>query len=161
VLGRRRPHLPLPKLGGSLGGAGLGVSGRASNAMSPISSPAQRGDSWRAGGASPVEVKGKNDEEVEEEDLEIDSEGHVVQHEDYDGAVAVLTSPGSGSGAQPAGDVLEQPASLTALPQLNTVIAACWQQRELRRPTAVEAHAALQRLGVQLAGGWPHVFEAA
>jgi hypothetical protein len=38
------------------------------------------------------------------------------------------------------------PASLDALPEFNEIIRACWQQRELRRPTAGTLHAQLHAL---------------
>jgi hypothetical protein len=41
---------------------------------------------------------------------------------------------------------VHQPASLQALPQLNAIIQAAWQQRELRRPTALALHAQLSLL---------------
>jgi hypothetical protein len=45
------------------------------------------------------------------------------------------------------GDPLSQrPASLQALPELNALIQGCWQQRDLRRPTAAVLHAQLLKL---------------
>jgi hypothetical protein len=152
VLGRRRPHLPLPKLGGLPSFTGGGVSGRTTGRLSSIRLGGKSGASWRSRTHS-VADRGGEEDHAGGVDAGGTGKGGHRQHEDDDGAVAVLTSPCSGSGAQPAGDVLELRASVNALPQLNAVIAACWQQRELRRPTAVEAHAALQRLGLQLAGG--------
>jgi hypothetical protein len=41
------------------------------------------------------------------------------------------------------------PASLTALPEFNAIIRACWQQRDHRRPTAREVHAQLRDLAAK------------
>jgi hypothetical protein len=46
--------------------------------------------------------------------------------------------------------IAQAPASITALPQLNSIIKACWQQRALRRPTAADLHAALHELTRQV-----------
>jgi hypothetical protein len=40
----------------------------------------------------------------------------------------------------PGTDLAQVPASLHALPQLNSIICACWQQKEHRRPSAAQAH---------------------
>jgi hypothetical protein len=42
------------------------------------------------------------------------------------------------------------PASLYAFPALNALISSCWQQRDLRRPTATEVHTQLLGLLQQL-----------
>jgi hypothetical protein len=52
------------------------------------------------------------------------------------------------------------PASLaTCPPELAALIRSCWQQRELRRPTAAEVHGALRRL-LALAEVTPRTLEA-
>jgi hypothetical protein len=40
----------------------------------------------------------------------------------------------------------QRPASLSALPELNAIIRACWAQREHRRPTAEQMHGMLREL---------------
>jgi hypothetical protein len=50
--------------------------------------------------------------------------------------------PGDGGGTSlgPGADLAQVPASLHALPQLNSIIRACWQQKEHRRPSAAQVH---------------------
>jgi hypothetical protein len=43
-------------------------------------------------------------------------------------------------------DLCQRPVSLQALPELTVIIRDCWQQRDLRRPTAAAVHAKLQAL---------------
>jgi hypothetical protein len=62
-------------------------------------------------------------------------------------ATIVVGMPASLSGQASGGSSLAQrPASLHALPELNDIIRACWQQRDLRRPTAAAVCAQLQAL---------------
>jgi serine/threonine protein kinase len=47
---------------------------------------------------------------------------------------------GGGPNPAPGTDLAKVPASLYALPQLNRIIRACWQQKEHRRPSAAQVH---------------------
>jgi hypothetical protein len=48
--------------------------------------------------------------------------------------------------SRPARPLACVPATVDALPELNALIAACWNHRDLRRPTAAALHAALDAL---------------
>jgi hypothetical protein len=52
----------------------------------------------------------------------------------------------AGSELLDAGPLSRVPASLHALPPLNDIIHACWQQRDLRRPVAADVCAQLTAL---------------
>jgi hypothetical protein len=45
-----------------------------------------------------------------------------------------------GTQQPPTINLIEVPASLSALPKLNAIIRDCWQQREQRRPSAAAVH---------------------
>jgi hypothetical protein len=122
VLGRRRP--PLPR---SVYGA------HSSAALPPLT--------HSEGVCSPSETGG-DDERTDYGAAEA-TNLHDVKSD------VVNNGAGRSGGAQPTAlgrDIIELPASLTALPQLNSVIEACWQQRELRRPTAADVHIYLRGL---------------
>ncbi len=98
-------------------------------------------------------------EEEAEEEVEMEANGEVKgdEEENIDAAAHVSCKPGAaradvldGTLAMP-GQVSGPPlsevrASLHALPELNDIIRACWQQRDLRRPTAAGVHARIQTL---------------
>jgi hypothetical protein len=52
----------------------------------------------------------------------------------------------SGCDMLESGTLSRVPASLHALPPLNDIIHACWQQRDLRRPAAVDVYKQLAAL---------------
>jgi hypothetical protein len=52
--------------------------------------------------------------------------------------------------SQPSHPLLaDTPASLSALPELNAIIRACWQQRDHRRPTAAAVYSQLRDLAAK------------
>jgi hypothetical protein len=137
VIGRRRP--PLPRAGG---GAAAALDGGSHKDDDDV---IEEDGSRSLLHASP---RG-SDDVVTSLSLHAAAPDRQPGHTLSPQSSAAATTPVARSTHLP---LAQQPASLHVLPELNDIIRACWQQRDLRRPTAETVHTQVQALLQQHTG---------